>query len=666
MCGIVGEIGPGACGREQLQRMMGMLTHRGPDESGLLMAPGVSFGHLRLSIVDLAHGQQPMSTHDGRFWISYNGEVFNHVELRQELQRAGHVFQTRCDTEVLLNAYRHWGRACLERFNGQWAFAIWDRQEGTVFLARDRFGVRPLFYSTLADGKTLVFASEMKAILADPRVSRSWDAQALRDIATSWSCEAGRTPIRSIRLLPAGSWMEVTAHGVEIRKWWDVNLSPDLVDHGRSDESWCEEMRDTLDEACRLRLQADVPVGTYLSGGLDSSIITTLSKVNHQPNLQTFSLAFSDAGYDESGFQDLVAKQIGTEHHTLTIQRESVAEHFKRAIWHTETPMHRTAPIPLMQLASLVQSNGMKVVLTGEGADEIFGGYDQFKENKIRRFWARNPGSAWRKRLLDRLERNVPRSGPRTRAFWYAFYQEELGQTSRPGYSHFPRWRNGQSLLPLLADRAEQPVLTGAEWIAEVEGQAPEGFADWDPLSQAQYWEIRQFLAGYLLSSQGDRVSMAHSVEGRYPFLDANVFELSRRMPPRQKLRVLQEKFILKRTFQTDLPKTIVERKKYPYRAPDALALYRGALKDQLLESLDPEAVRRRGLFHVEAVRKLLDRVQRSEDPSARDNQALVLVYSAHVFHDLFIDQEMQPSELPPLRTVIDLTQTSNQVECVV
>src|SRR4030095_4373952 len=204
--------------------MMGMLTHRGPDESGLLMAPGVSFGHLRLSIVDLANGQQPMSTHDGRFWITYNGEVFNHVELRQELQRAGHVFQTRCDTEVLLNAYRHWGRACLERFNGQWAFAIWDRQEGTVFLARDRFGVRPLFYSTLADGKTLVFASEMKAILADPRVSRSWDAQALSEFAPSWRWEAGRTPIRSIRLLPAGSWMEVTAHGVEIRKWWDVNL----------------------------------------------------------------------------------------------------------------------------------------------------------------------------------------------------------------------------------------------------------------------------------------------------------------------------------------------------------------------------------------------------------------------------------------------------------
>ena len=403
--------------------------------------------------------------------------------------------------------------------------------------------------------------------------------------------------------------MEITAGGTEIRKWWDVDYNPDIVDHDRSDESWCEELHSTLDEACRLRLQADVPVGTYLSGGLDSSIITTLSKVNHQPNLQTFSLAFSDDGYDESGFQELVARGIGTEHHVLTIQRESVAEHFKQAIWHTETPMHRTAPIPLMQLSGLVRANDMKVVLTGEGADEVFGGYDQFKEDKIRRFWARNPKSTWRKRLLDRLEKNVPRSGPRTRSFWYAFYQEELGLTGRRGYSHFPRWRNGMSLLPLMRSDVEQTVLSGAEWIEQVQSAVPAEFDRWDPLSQAQYWEIRQFLAGYLLSSQGDRVSMAHSVEGRYPFLDANVFELSRRMPARQKLRVLQEKFILKRTFQSVLPKAIVERKKYPYRAPDALALYRGALKDQLLESLEPDAVRRRGLFHVEAVRKLLDRV---------------------------------------------------------
>jgi asparagine synthase (glutamine-hydrolysing) len=664
MCGIVGQIGPAACDREQLLRMMGMVTHRGPDEAGLLIADGVAFGHLRLSIVDLELGQQPMSTVDGRYWVVFNGEIFNHVELRAELERAGHVFRTRCDTEVLLNAYRHWGASCLDRFNGQWAFALWDRVAGTFFLARDRFGVRPLFYHVLPDGQTLLFASEMKAILADPRVSRSLDPQALRDIFTSWVCDADRTPIESIRQLPAGCSMEIKQGRIEGRRWWEVDYSPDVIDWSRSDDSWREEVRAALSEACRLRLRADVTVGTYLSGGLDSSIITWLSKVKHQPNLQTFSMAFADAGYDESDFQNLLAEDIGTQHHRLSVHRESIADHFRRAIWHTETPMHRTAPIPLMLLSGMVRSSGMKVILTGEGADEVFGGYDQFKENKIRRFWARSPKSAWRKRLLDRLEPNVPRSGPRTRAFWYAFYQEGLGDTHRPGYSHYPRWRNGMSLLPLLGGAAGGDGNRRNAWIEQVESTAPAGFTAWDPLSQAQYWEIRQFLAGYLLSSQGDRMSMANSVEGRYPFLDANVFELSRKMPPHQKLRVLHEKDILKKAFKDDLPKRIVARKKYPYRAPDALALYRGARRQELLDSVSPEAVRQRGLFHPEAIAKLMDRVERTEDPSARDNMALVLVYSTHVFHDLFVDRAMQPAAIPPLRTSVDLKQTPTQVEC--
>jgi asparagine synthase (glutamine-hydrolysing) len=221
------------------------------------------------------------------------------------------------------------------------------------------------------------------------------------------------------------------------------------------------------------------------------------------------------------------------------------------------------------------------------------------------------------------------------------------------------------SLLPLLARSGEGPTADGGGWLEQVESTAPAGFDRWDPLSRAQYWEIRHFLAGYLLSSQGDRVSMASSIEGRYPFLDANVFELSRRIPPTQKMRALQEKYLLKRTFWQDLPRAIVARKKDPYRAPDALALYRGALKEPLLESLSPEAVRRRGLFHVEAVRKLLDRVNRSEDPSARDNMALVFVYSAHVFQDLFIDGTLRPTVVSPVRTSIDLRSTSNQVECV-
>ncbi|MGE0461425.1 MAG: asparagine synthase (glutamine-hydrolyzing) [Vicinamibacterales bacterium] len=663
MCGIVGQIGPGACGQESLVRMMGMLTHRGPDEAGFLLDEELAFGHLRLSIVDLSSGQQPMATADGRYWVTFNGEIFNHIELRRELEQAGQPFRTKSDTEVVLNAFRAWGPACLDRFNGQWAFALWDRDARTAFLARDRFGVRPLFYTMLGDGRTMIFASEVKAILADDRVSRAWDLRALGDIFASWAAEGDRTPFAGIRQLPAGSWMQVRDGRVDIRKWWDVDYSPDLIDVSRTDESWREELRAALDEACRLRLRADVTVGTYLSGGLDSSITTWLSKTRHQPDLQTFSIGFKDAGYDESRFQTLLAEELGTRHHAVSVSREEIAANLRKAIWHTETPMHRTAPVPLMRLSRLVKDTGLKVVLTGEGADEVFGGYDQFKENKIRRFWARSPGSPWRRRLLDRLEGNVPRTGRRTRAFWYAFYEQGLRETDRPGYSHHPRWRNGLSLLPLLAD----PVAAARdprEWIAEVEATAPTGFDRWDPLSQAQYWEIRQFLAGYLLSSQGDRVSMANAVEGRYPFLDINVFELSRRMPPRLKLRVLREKDVLKRAFQGALPPAIVQRPKYPYRAPDAMALVHGPCRDEVLESLGAGAVARRGLFRPDAVARLLERVQRTEEPAARDNMALVLAYTAHAAHDQLIDGVMRPAALPPLTTRVDLRPAARRMEC--
>lgn len=662
MCGIVGQIGPAACGQESLLRMMGMLTHRGPDEAGYLLAENLALGHLRLSIVDLASGQQPMSTADGRYWITFNGEIFNHVELRRELEAEGHVFKTRSDTEVLLTAFHAWGPACLDRFNGQWAFALWDRETRSAFLARDRFGVRPLFYTTLGDGRTIVFASEVKAIFADDRVTRAWDSEALGDILASWGCEAGRTPFAGIHQLPAGSWMRIADGRIEVRKWWDVDYSPELVDWSRPDESWREELFNALDDACRIRLRADVTVGTYLSGGLDSSVTTWLSKTRHQPNLTTFSIGFTDAGYDESRFQNLLAQQLETEHHSVSVGREEIAADLRRAVWHTETPMHRTAPVPLMRLSRLVRETGLKVVLTGEGADEVLGGYDQFKEQKIRRFWARSPGSPWRRRLLDRLEGNVPRSGQRTRAFWYAFYEQGLLETDRPGYSHHPRWRNGLSLLPLLAD----PGIAARDpraWMAQVEATVPSGFERWDPLSQAQYWEIRQFLAGYLLSSQGDRVSMANGIEGRYPFLDVRVFELSRRMPPGLKLRVLREKDLLKRTFRDVLPPAIVQRAKYPYRAPDAMALIHGPDRQDVLESLGAEPVSRRGLFRPEAVARLLQRVQRTEEPSARDNQALVFVYSAHAVHDQLIDGTLRPAVLPPLTTRIDLRTAAPHVE---
>jgi len=665
MCGIVGQIGPQACGERQLLRMMGMLTHRGPDESGVLIADKVSWGHLRLSIVDLQSGQQPMSTHDGRYWVVFNGEIFNHLELRQELEHLGHTFITRSDTEVLLNSYREWGFSCLDRFNGQWAFALWDSQTDAFFLARDRWGVRPLFYTFLPDRKTLLFASEMKALLADERVPREWNHQALRDILICWTSESDRTPIKSIQQLPPGAYISIKEGEFEIQRWWQPDYSPDCVEWNRSEQSWCEELRATLASACKIRLRADVPVGAYLSGGIDSSIISLLTRNHHQNQLKTFSISFADSAVDESKYQHLMAEYLGTTHRETSITRQSISKSFAECVWHAETPIYRTAPVPMLYLSRLVRDSGVKVVLTGEGADELLGGYDQFKEDKIRRFWARNPNSAWRKRLLEHLEPNIPRTGTRARHFWYAFYQAGLDKTESSGYSHHLRWRNGMSLLQILSDdfqsRADESAGSpDGDWIQHIESTVPEGFERWPSLSKAQYWESRQLLSGYLLSSQGDRMAMANSVEGRYPFLDIEFYKVARRMPPHLKLNVLMEKYILKKTFAKDLPGEIIRRMKYPYRALDSVALYDGPSRERLNDSLSPESVRRHGLFKPEAISKLTARVSNSPEPSARDNMALVIAYSSHVFHDRFIEGATNPGVLPPLRTQVDLTRIAS------
>ncbi len=648
--------------------MMGMLTHRGPDEAGLLLSQGLALGHLRLSIVDLWSGQQPMSSHDEKFWVVFNGEIFNYPELRNELESKGHIFRTRSDTEVLINGYREWGIEALHRFNGQWAFCLWDRAENSFLLARDRWGVRPLFYAPLADGRTLAFASELKALLADERVSRAWCPEALRDVFVCWVSESSRTPLRSIHQLPAGHCMTVRAGEFQVRQWWSLDYAPDHVEWDRPVEEWCESLRHTLQQACEIRMRADVPVGAYLSGGLDSSVIAFLLRQSH-PGMQTFSMTFADPGYDESPFQELMASRLGTRHTAVRITRQSIAEHFERVIWHTETPLYRTAAAPMMRLSEEVRSSSIKVVLTGEGADELLGGYDQFKEDKIRRFWACRPDSAWRKRLLERVANTVPRTNSRSRAFWYAFYGQGLDQTERPGFSHHLRWRNGLSLLPLLSPGSGQSGTDGTgapllshDWIAEIEGTVPSGFNQWSPLSKAQYWETRQLLSGYLLSSQGDRMSMAHSVEGRYPFLDVRLYELARRMPPALKLRALTEKFILRKAFATDLPAEITRRRKNPYRAPDALALYHGPLKERLLDSLSASGVKRRGLFDEMAIEKLLVRVSSDNEVSARDNMALVLAYSSHLFHDLFVEGCIHPGKLPPVRSHVDLRVASAEV----
>ncbi|MEA3297036.1 MAG: asparagine synthase (glutamine-hydrolyzing), partial [candidate division Zixibacteria bacterium] len=395
MCGIAGyfqlDSKPSSFPDERLIcRMVNAIRHRGPDEFGAYFDQQCVLGQARLSIIDLSSGSQPLCNEDGTVWITFNGEIFNYIELRQELEKAGHRFRTKSDTEVIVHAYEQWNKGCLERLNGQFAFAIYDKKKESLFTARDRLGIRPLFY-TIHNG-CFYFASEIKAIFCEPSIPRRIDHKGLDEIFTWWTTAPPRTIFENINELEAGCFLEVKGSRVNKGRYWSMEF-PEEYDESRSVDSWAEELHALLVDSVRLRLRADVPVGAYLSGGLDSSVTTALIRHFTDTRVESFSITFHDKEYDESEFQNQMATFLNTNHHRVRCSFSDIADNFPDVIRHTERPIVRTAPTPLYMLSALVRKNDFKVVLTGEGADEILGGYDIFKETLIRKFWAKNPDS---------------------------------------------------------------------------------------------------------------------------------------------------------------------------------------------------------------------------------------------------------------------------------
>jgi asparagine synthase (glutamine-hydrolysing) len=407
-------------------------------------------------------------------------------------------------------------------------------------------------------------------------------------------------------------------------------------------EEAVESVRNAVGDATKLRmLRADVPVASYLSGGLDSSLVAALGRRFAGERFQTFSLRFADAEYDETPYQRLMARHIGAEHHEVVVSRADIADAFPDVIRHTERPVLRTAAAPLYLLSGLVRRHGIKVVLTGEGADEMFGGYDLFREGKVRRFWARQPGSVRRPRLLERLYPYLARSPVAQQAMARRFFGGNLAGYRRPGFAHETRWQTTRALTRLLTPA----MRTGRDAAAELLADLPAGFPAWTPLAQDQYLERRTLLAGYLLSSQGDRMLMAHSVEGRFPFLDPKVVALADSLPDSYKLKVLDEKHVLKRVAAGAVPAEILARKKQPYRAPDAAALVDAPYVDELVST---SALRESGVFEPAPVLRLLDKCRARGDGqfSNADNMALVGVLSTQLLHRQLIARQ------PEVRTL--------------
>ena len=451
MCGIAGIVdltgGAGSPPRDALLRMAGALKHRGPDEFGIYRGARAGLAHARLAIIDLATGQQPLANEDDTLWIVFNGEIFNYVELRAELERLGHRFRTGSDTEVIVHAWEAWGEDAFERMNGQWALALWDERRQCLVLSRDRLGVRPL-YLCRHDGK-LYFASEVKAIFAaDRRIPRELDPAGMDQTFTFWSVVPPQSVFRGIEELRPGH-LRVYANGsVRDRAYWSPSYaSADGDGFAGSIEDAAQAVRHALDRATSLRvLRADVPVGSYLSGGLDSSLVAALGARHAGGRFQTFSLRFADAEYDETAFQRLMVDRLGSEHHEVVARREDIAEVFPDVIYHTERPILRTAPAPLFLLSRLVRRHGIKVVLTGEGADEMFAGYDLFREGKVRRFWAKFPESRLRPRALERLYPYLARSPVSRQALARQFFGRHLSGHDAPGFAHGTRWQTTGAL----------------------------------------------------------------------------------------------------------------------------------------------------------------------------------------------------------------------------
>ena len=614
--------------------MVGALRHRGPDGFGFYTDDGFGMAHARLSIIDLEGGWQPIHNEDRTVWVAFNVEIFNYIELRRTLEKGGHSFYTHSDTEVIVHLYEQYGDDFVQHLNGQFAIALWDKPKQRLILARDRVGIRPLFY-TAAKGR-LLFASEIKALFALPEVARRLNPRALGEIFTYWSPLDPATVFEGVETLPPGHLMVVENGHTRVRRYWDWSF-PDAPPDARSAASYAEELRELLIDAVRLQLRADVPVGAYLSGGLDSSIVTTIIKNFTDTPLRTFSLTFEDAEFDESRHQRELVAYLDTRHSAVHCTASDIGAAFPRTVWHTETPVVRTAPTPLMLLSERVRAEGYKVVLTGEGADEVFGGYDIFKEAKIRRFCARAPESTIRPRILERLYPYLKHSPAAGRAFTQKFFTEGMEHKDRPFFAHIPRWTTTRRIWQFFAPGLRE-ALSGFDPYAAIENCLPAAIGRWSPLGRDQYVEAHTLMSGYLLCSQGDRVAMANSVEGRFPFLDHRLIEFANRLPPRYKLMGLTEKYLLKQTMKGLLPEAIRTRTKQPYRAPDSRSFFHdGAPLDYVAELLGESRLREAGYFDHRSVAKLVEKCRAGRAIGFADNMAFVGILSAMLVDELFI-----------------------------
>ncbi|AWJ86708.1 asparagine synthase (glutamine-hydrolyzing) (plasmid) [Azospirillum sp. TSH58] len=627
MCGVAGVLaGPRAepAGLDELKRMIAMIGHRGPDGYGFYRDGRIGLAHARLSIVGLAGGFQPIHNEERTLWITFNGEIFNHVELRRDLEARGHRFYTRTDTEVIVHAFEEYGPAAWAKLNGQFAIGLWDAVKRELWLVRDRLGILPLFYAR--SGDHLAFASEAKALFGGGRIEPRFDAARLAQVFTHWSVAPQGSVFAGVQSVPPATAIRIDSDlRLHEARYWEPDMAGDPALSRITLDEAADRLEEKLLDAIRLRLRADVPVGVYISGGLDSSVIAALARKLDTTQMHSFGVRFADNAFDETPQQRLVAGHVGTEHHDILCTAEDIQAALPDVIWHGESPLVRTAPAPLFLLSRLVRDSGIRVVLSGEGADEWLAGYDIFKEDKVRRFWARQPHSAARPKLLSRIHPYAATSGQKDSPLWQAFWKRGMTETDDPFYAHRIRWQNTGWTQRLLAPDVRSAANAQA-FDDVVAAHLPAGWSRWSPLARTQWTEIAAFMSPYLLTSQGDRVAMANSIEVRYPFLDPEVDDLCAALPDRVKMLGLRDKLALRRVASRLLPAEIFHRPKRPYRAPMTTALFGAQAPAYVRDLLSEESLNRYGLVDAAGVAALAAKAHRTDGRMAGEREEMALV----------------------------------------
>jgi asparagine synthase (glutamine-hydrolysing) len=655
MCGIAGFFDPaGADGGEAvLARMLSTIRYRGPDDVAGFCRDGSGIGMVRLAIVDLAGGLQPALTPDHSTALVFNGEIFNYRELRRDLAARGETFATNSEIEVLLKLYQREGLDMAARLNGQFAIAVLDLRRRRIALIRDPFGIRPLFWTRTDNG--VVFASEVKALAAHPKVRLALDPLAILQTLRFWTVAGDRSAFAGVRQVPPGHCLTIGFDGEEAlqRYWsWPFRQAQDELQLPRAAD-YFEAFRAQMDACVRRQSMSDVEVGSYLSGGIDSTVLAVRAAQQMSGRLKTYSVTFADEGYDESPAQAEIVEHYKFRHTAIRVTDADIARSFPDVVYHAEAPLFRTAPAPLFMLSDRVHGDGIKVVMTGEGADEILLGYDLFREVKIRRFWERQPESRCRPQLFRRLYHYLPQfRNARYAGLVIDMYKAHLAAPDDPHYAMRIRWANGKAMESCLSkDVLEHygdydPIADLSRWL-------PPGYWDAPDIEKAQQIEVALLLANYLLSSQGDRMSMSHSVEGRYPYLDLEFVKFAASLPQNVKLRGLRDKYILRNAFCDEVPEAVRNRPKVAYQAPEMKAFFSDeATASKTADLLSPDRVASLGLFDPAFVAYLTTKARNRQFDRLgfRDNMCFVVVMSTLLLQDLFVNNRAPKREASSVR----------------